>query len=449
MKIAYFSPLSPLKSGIVDYSEKELLPFLKKYCEIDIYIDEGYKPTNMEIVSSFRIFDYRKFPKNTNEYNIVIYHLGNNPLHEYIYEYSLKYPGIVVLHDIFLHGLIWNKTFGKGDTQGYIELISQIYGETGRKIAGSVVKSQNFTEIEFKYPFIKNILDHSIGIIVHSDYGRKIVLREKYDTVVKKINSPVIPSLIIDIDSARIRTELGFNEDTLIIGSFGFVFPHKRMPVVLRAFKKFCEIFPNSVLLIVGEDNIGLKNMIKENEVKSVIQTGFVPFQKMYEYMQISDICVNLRYPTAGETSASLLRLLSMGKPVIVSNVGGFSELPDNCCAKVDVDNYEEEALLEYLIALASKRTLRKKMGDNARESVLKYHNPEKIAHEYYKFICEVNERSKTKENHTFALNLSGKSRTSIIKEISNEMADIGITENDDSWIKDVATAFKELGIVG
>lgn len=431
MKIAYFSPLSPLKSGIVDYSEKELLPFLKKFCEIDLYIDDGYKPTNKEIASSFKIYNHKKFSKHANEYDTVIYHMGNNPLHEYIYDYSMKYPGIVVLHDIFLHGLIWNKTFGKGDTKGYIELISQMYGEMGKKNAITATNNQKFSEMEFKYPLIKNILNRSVGIIVHSDYGKKIALSEKYNIVIKKIKSPVISSSIFNIDSARIRKKLGLKQDTLIIGTFGFVFPHKRISVTLKAFKKFCEDFPNSVLLIVGEENIGLKDMIKEYGVESAIQTGFVPFQKMYEYMQVSDICINLRYPTAGETSASLLRLLSMRKPVIISNVGWFSELPDDCCAKVDVDNYEEELLLEYLKALASNENLRKKMGNNAREFVLKEHNPEKIAHEYYKFICEVVERHEP----------------SLIKEISYDMADIGINENDTSTIKEVAITLEELGI--
>ncbi len=432
MKIAYFSPLSPLKSGIVDYSEKELLPFLKNYCEIDIYIDDGYKPTNREITSDFNIYSYKKFSNRVDEYNAILYHVGNSQLHIYIYEILQKYPGIVILHDAFIHGLIWSKTIAKGDQKGYIKEFSQMYGEKGLKIAESAINNQSFTDIEFKYPFIKTILDCSLGVMVHSNFSKKIVLNEKSDTVVKKINFPVISSASpYNIDSGKIRKELGLNGDTIIIGSFGFISSHKRMFIILKTYKNFCEEFPNSVLLIVGEDNIGLKNIIKEYGIKSVIHKDFVPFQKMYEYMQVSDICVNLRYPTAGETSASVLRLMSMGKPVIVSNVGWFSELPDNCCAKVDVDNYEENILLEYLKILTSNEKLREKMGKNAKEYVLKECDPEKIAKEYYNFICEATKRPKT----------------SVIKEIAYEMADIGVSENDTSVIKEIAILLKELSI--
>ncbi len=35
-----------------------------------------------------------------------------------------------------------------------------------------------------------------------------------------------------------------------------------------------------------------------------------------------------LRHPTAGETSASLLRLLGAGRPTLVTATGSFAELP-------------------------------------------------------------------------------------------------------------------------
>jgi len=390
MRIAYFSPLSPLKSGIVDYSEIDLLPFLKKYCEIDLYIDSGYKPTNHNITKNFKIYNYKEFVKKADRYDTILYHIGNNPLHAYIYKILKKYPGIIILHDLFIHGLIHGITLAKGDKLGYINEFFDMYGTEGKQFAESTMNSQNFAQIEFKYPLIKSILDSSNGIIVHSAYGKRIILRENPDIAVKVINFPVIPFSSLNIDSTKTRNGLGLNEDTLIIGLFGFISSHKRIVTVLKTFGKFHKEFPNCTLLIVGEDNLGLKNLINDLNIKAVIQTGFVSFKRMYEYMQVSDICINLRYPTAGETSASILRLMSIGKPVIVSNVGWFSELPDNCCAKVDVDNFEEDLLLEYLRVLAVNEQLRVSMGKNARNFVEKEHNCEIVARKYYYFMKEV-----------------------------------------------------------
>lgn len=416
MKIAYFSPLSPLKSGIVDYSEKDLLPFLKKYCEIDLYIDDDYNPTNHDTTSNFKIYNYKKFANNADKYDVILYHIGNNPLHEYIYKTLKNYPGIVILHDLFIHGLIYGTTLAKGDKFGYINEFFEMYGTEGKQLAESNINNQNFEQVEFKCPFIKSILNHSKGVIVHSVYGKRIILSENINVDIKLINSPVIPFSSLVMDSTKTRNRLKLNKDTLIISSFGFISHHKKITTALKAFKKFHQEYPNSAFLVVGEDNIRLKNFINDLDIKSVIQTGFVSFKKMHEYMQVSNICVNLRYPTAGETSASALRLMSMGKPVIVSNVGWFSELPDNCCAKVDIDNFEEDLLLEYLKVLASNKKLRIKMGENARCFVEKEHNCEKVAREYYHFMKEV-----------LKGNTAKKIGDLLVQDIMQDMDEIGI----------------------
>ena len=68
---------------------------------------------------------------------------------------------------------------------------------------------------------------------------------------------------------------------------------------------------------------------------------------------------------------------MSLGKPVIVSNIGWFSELPNNTCLKVNVDSDQENVLLELFMLLAEKINLRELLGKNAREYIIKKHDPE------------------------------------------------------------------------
>jgi len=58
MKIAYFTPVSPQRTGIADYSERETLPYLSRYADIDVFIDERIKPTNQDLISNFNIHPY-------------------------------------------------------------------------------------------------------------------------------------------------------------------------------------------------------------------------------------------------------------------------------------------------------------------------------------------------------------------------------------------------------
>ena len=432
MKIAYFSPLSPQKSGITDYSEKELLPFLVKHMEIDLYIDNKIVPDNPDIINNFNIFHYKEFDKNANDYDAIVYHIGNNLLHAYIYKTLLKYPGIVVLHDVFLHGLISAMTLSKGKKREYIDEFEYCYGKKGTDIAKKAIKFGTYPDFEF--PLIKRIVDNSTGVIVHSHYAKEIVLKESPETFAMKINMPVsIPTESNHVEDLRKRHNIG--NDDIIVSSFGYIYTHKRLSVVITAFDEFHKLYSNSKLMLIGK-TLGANhhtdmNKLKRKLKKSIIETGFVPLRELSDYLSIPDIFINLRYPTAGETSISVLKIMEAGKPVIVSNVGWFSELPDNCCVKIDVDNYEEELLLEYLKVLASDEKLRAKIGENAHNFILQEHNPDKIAEEFHNFISKI-----AREN-----------RLSVVKDVSYDMADIGINENDEFIIGDVAAIIKELGI--
>ncbi len=97
---------------------------------------------------------------------------------------------------------------------------------------------------------------------------------------------------------------------------------------------------------------------------------GFRPIEEFVGYLAACDIVLNLRYPTVGENSGTLMRALGLGKAVVVSEVGSFSELPESICLKAPVDASEEDHLFEYLNLLVSRPEVRKALGARAREWV-------------------------------------------------------------------------------
>src|SRR6185295_7942449 len=92
------------------------------------------------------------------------------------------------------------------------------------------------------------------------------------------------------------------------------------------------------------------------------------------------DLCLNLRYPTAGETSASLLRVLAMGRPAIVSDYAQFAELPDEVALKVPLGDGEADALAALLRDLLARPDVLAAMGAAARAHVRRNHAPEAAA---------------------------------------------------------------------
>lgn len=122
---------------------------------------------------------------------------------------------------------------------------------------------------------------------------------------------------------------------------------------------------------MVGGGHLGdraRKLITKYGLGETVIRTGWVSAQEYLDYIDLADVVIDLRYPSAGETSGSSLRAMQAGKPLIVSAHGFFLELPDACCAKIPVDDREKEHLREAMVNLIEDPQKRRTMGDAARD---------------------------------------------------------------------------------
>src|SRR5262249_1887542 len=133
----------------------------------------------------------------------------------------------------------------------------------------------------------------------------------------------------------EIRAKHGFAPDERVIGFFGFLTSAKRAEVVLAAAEK-----AGAKLLIVGEAAPNI----------DVPTTGYIDEADFGAYFAAVDRLVNLRYPSAGETSGTLIRAFEAGKPVAVSDYAQFAEYPDDCVVKIPFGNREIEMLADFFL---------------------------------------------------------------------------------------------------
>lgn len=219
------------------------------------------------------------------------------------------------------------------------------------------------------------------------------------------------------------KEDFQISNNTLVISTLGFVSPHKRLHKVLSAFAKFLKTNPNSTFLIIGsylEDNYKkeIKDLITELKISDkVVETGFK--QDLIPFIQISDIIIQTRYPTAGETSGMTLEVMRMGKPLIVSNVGWFSELPDDVSIKINVDSNEEKSIIDAFEKLSSNKDYREKLGLKAKNYIEKEHDPEKISYEIFDFLSQ----------------MSNFYHSKFFKNLSIKLNDLGINEANSIYV--------------
>ena len=375
MRIAFFSPLPPTRSGIADYSHA-LLDRLARIAEIDTFTE---KPASFD----------------PSRYDIAVYQLGNNPHHAFVYEMAMKHPGVAVMHEANLHHLIADLTIRRGDWDAYLREVEQNAGADELEYARRYVRTVERGP-DYSIPMIRSILGQSRAAIVHSAAVEGELRASGFTGPIGKIPH----GAWMDQEHAatngagggrmEYRSRLGLTESTPLVGIFGFLKPYKRIAESLRAFRRLVRVVPDARLILVGEAHaeLPLASMIPSLGLEAHARhLGFTEIGDFNGYLNACDIVLNLRYPTVGESSGTLLRALGMGKAVIVSDVGSFSELPDEICLKVPVDSSEEDYLFEYLNLLVTRPELARAMGARAREWAKRECDWDSVARRYAGFL--------------------------------------------------------------
>ena len=101
MRLAWFSPLPPVRTGVAQYCA-ELLPKLTPTHAVDLFVDGPPSPSPDGARGVFTAHDFI-WKHRADPYDLVVYQLGNSPCHDYMWPYLVRYPGLTVLHDGQLH----------------------------------------------------------------------------------------------------------------------------------------------------------------------------------------------------------------------------------------------------------------------------------------------------------------------------------------------------------
>ena len=165
-----------------------------------------------------------------------------------------------------------------------------------------------------------------------------------------------------------------------LIVSIGHLNPAKRIPELLQAFTRLHVRHPEALLVLAGApapgfDVAGLVERHGLEEGRDVVQFDYVTEDVLWQLLGACDICVALRLPTMGETSAVAVHALALGRPLVVTDVGWFSELPDEAAVKIQVGADEVKRSPRLSTQLASRcRAKRGRMGEAALEHARREH---------------------------------------------------------------------------
>lgn len=356
MKLGFHSPFPPLRTGVADYSAALLAAM------------EQLRPDHVIVKNQ------------TGDRNL--YHAGNNSLHREIYECSLATPGVVMLHDaVLMHFLL-----GTLDKETFVEEFVYNYGEWHRQLAHDLWAGRARSAVEsmyFRYPMLKRIASEAQSVVVHNPEAAAIVRQHAADARIVEIPhlfDPPAPPPAFEI--ARLRSSWNLKASDCLFAVFGHLRESKRILQVLRTFAQVRRAVPTASLLLAGD--FVSTDLARAAEplldAPGIIRLGYTPEEQFWLLAHACDVCINLRYPTAGETSGIGVRLLGIGKPVLFSQGLAVSRIPESACVRIDSGPAEEEMLRAVMVYLARSPAARREMGRQAAEHTIAMHNPFRVA---------------------------------------------------------------------
>lgn len=382
MNLAYISPFPPTPSGVADYSAV-LLPYLRPHFAHLVVVADGVESQG----------DAGADVAWWNQGRIVpLYHLGNHArYHRYAYSALRRFPGVVVLHDGNLLPFVHALTLERGDRAAFLREAGFERGREGAAAAEAALHLACPLDLQ-EYPMLARVVRASLGVVVHSR-----VLRERVLQAYGRARVAVIPHLDLmpqgrpPISRAEAKSALGFDPADLLIGAFGFITPSKRLDRALAAFARLRGEFPQARFVCVGEAATGCEAMLEGLALGEAVQvTGYLPLEKFLRYLHAADIGVNMRYPTWGESSGTLARLMACAVPTLVTDAGAFAELPDETVVKVPPGPDEDAAIEEALRGLLSSAERRRAIGAAAQAFVARHGDPVRVAEQYAEFMRSV-----------------------------------------------------------
>ncbi|HEV3470926.1 MAG TPA: methyltransferase domain-containing protein [Pyrinomonadaceae bacterium] len=423
MRLAYFSPLSPQRSGIADYSE-ELLPHLAAGAEITLFVD-GFTPASRGALARFPARDYRRDPAALGrlaDYDAVVYHMGNDHrYHAGILGAMRAHPGVVVFHDFALQDFFLGLARERGDRRIYLEEVAACHGETARAEAAEALArggAPAILERPLDFPLNCRLAREAEGIVVHSGWARARFESVAPGVPVRHIQMPVKPAA----EGPRAEKDTG----EIRIANFGLITPGKGIEHALRALSALKDRFSFRYTL-VGEPNpfFDVRELVRRYGMEDLARvTGHVSLEEFERHIRETDIALNVRERTVGETSASLCRIMAAGVCALVADVGWYAELPSDCVVKVELGAHTDALHVAYLERLMADAPLRARIGANARRYVLAEHSVERSAAAYLDFIGET---------------VARRPRRRFVAGVAAEMAALGLRAEDEAVMRRVA----------
>jgi glycosyltransferase involved in cell wall biosynthesis len=384
VRIAWFTPFST-RSAIGEFSA-HVTRVLARHAEVEIWTSDEPPYWDTEL----RVIGFSQESKELallEQREAVVYNMGDYlPFHRQIHAVAQRYPGVVILHDRVLHHLFAGMWLMEPEPspQTYVARMASFYGEAGGEIARASLEGLRrpvweSDEEVLRFPLFEEAIALARGVVTHSARQAEDV-RRRWAGPVSALHLPCYGEVLGGLAD---RGEGGGGpgraaDGRLRLLTVGHLNPNKQVHRVVAMLAADPVLAERVRYTVVGPDD-GFADYAKE--VREAIECqdgrlqvdvlGWRPQEELDRLMAEADVFVNLRHPVMEGGSASLMRELAYGRPVLCFASGFFGELPEGSVMRVPPGDFG--AAREALGRLVTDAELRRRLGASARALAASY----------------------------------------------------------------------------
>lgn len=393
----------------------ELVPILAaRGHAIDVFVDAAEVEPDSATgdapqAGAVRVFSAHDFVwrQARGHYELPVYQIGNSHLHRFIWPYLFQYPGLAVLHDARLHHARAEALLSRDRVDDYRAEFAWSHPDVARDAAEFAVLGFEGA-FYYLWPMVRGVIEAARLVAAHSRGVADQLAREWPDRPITYIALGEGPAHL-DVGAARreFRAAHGLSQDAIVFGVHGTLTEEKRLSEVLGAFAATLPWVPGARLLLVGAADplLGLRDQLAALRLaRTVCHVISADDTKFDHAIAASDVTLNLRWPTALETSGPWVRSLALGRPTIIIDSAHHGHVPaldphswhrrwpsddlqpgaDDRAVAVSVDVRSlNQSLRLAMRRLATDASLRERLGREARAWWEREHTIERMTLDY------------------------------------------------------------------
>ncbi len=418
-RLAFFSPWPPQPSGVATCAG-DLVPRLAAAGHaVDVFVDEALVPVTRggddgPRPGAVRVLGAHDFVwrQARGHYDLPIYQIGNSWAHGFTWPYLFRWPGLVVLHDARLHHARTHALLSRKRAGDYRAEFHYNHPDVAIDAAELAIAGFDGAYY-YDWPMRRAVLDASRLVATHSK-GMAAQLRKDHPT--REVDHVTLghgrANLDLPAARRRFRAAHGIPDDALVFGVLGTAAPEKRIAPIVRAFAAARRWAPDARLLFAGQVSplLALDDLLQSFGVRDVTHVaGWIDDEEFDDAVAACDVGLNLRWPTARETSGPWLRMLAAGRPTVIVDALHHLDIttldprtwrchqpaptldhdPERHAVAVAIDILDEDHSLRLALRrLASDAEFRAHLGATARQYWESNHTMDAMVADYERVIA-------------------------------------------------------------